>query len=120
MIIPSIDLMNGKIVQLRQGRKKLLQLQEKGQAFARALSFLPAVQVIDLDAAMGKGDNSETIKEICGVVNAKVGGGIRSVEKAREVLNYGAKKVIIGSRAKPEFLQALAKEFGRGCLHRCS
>ncbi|MBN2067177.1 MAG: hypothetical protein JW744_01790 [Candidatus Diapherotrites archaeon] len=119
MIIPSIDLMNGKIVQLRQGKEKMLELKGKPAEFAETLSALPAVQIIDLDAALGRGGNSEMVDEICKVVNARVGGGIRSMEKAMEILDAGAKKVIIGSRAKPEFLQSLAKEFGRGCLH-CS
>ncbi len=120
MIIASIDLMNGKIVQLRQGKEKQLQLEEEPVRFAQTLSSLPAVQVIDLDAAMGKGDNSEAIKEICAVVNARVGGGIRSIKKAGQVLGWGAKKIIIGTKADKGFLQSLSKEFGRDCLHRCS
>jgi len=118
MIIASIDLMNGKIVQLRQGRRKQLQLEEEPLRFAEALSSLPAIQVIDLDAAMGNGSNSKIVKEICSTVNARVGGGIRSTKKAGQVLGWGAKKIIIGSKASPLFVQSLEKEFGRDCLHR--
>ena len=118
MIIPSIDLMNGNAVQLRQGWEKQIELEEDPLRLAERLAGLPAVQVIDLDAAMGKGDNSGLAREICGVVRARVGGGIRSLAKAREVLGWGAEKIIIGSNANPDFLGRLANEFGRDRLHR--
>ena len=118
MIIPSIDIMNGKVVQLRQGKEKLIELEEDPVEFACKFSKLPAVQVIDLDAALGKGDNSEIIKDICRVANVRVGGGIKSLEKASQVLGWGAKKVIVGSKAKPKFIARLSKEIGADYLHR--
>ena len=120
MIIPSIDLMNGNAVQLRQGWEKQIELEEDPLRLAERLAGLPAVQVIDLDAAMGKGDNSGLVGEICGIVKARVGGGIRSLAKAREVFGRGAEKIIIGSNANQSFLGQLAAEFGRDRLHRGS
>jgi len=113
MAIPSIDLMKGKIVQLQQGKEKKLQIEEPPLEFAKKFSAFKEVQVIDLDAAMGKGNNIELVKKLCKVVSARVGGGIRSIEKAKEVLGAGAEKVIVGTAATPEFLGKLAKEVGK-------
>ncbi len=118
MIIPSIDLMGGKAVRLRQGKEKILEIREEPVKIAERLAGVPAVQVIDLDAAMGRGDNSVLVKEICGIVKARVGGGIRSIERIGEVLGWGAEKVIIGSSATQPFMQRAAAEFGGDRLHR--
>lgn len=109
MIIPSIDLMNGKAVQLRQGKEKIL---ERGNALELAEQFSKygEVAVIDLDAALSQGENLELVKRICAIADCRVGGGIRTVERANELLRAGAKKVIIGTKANPEFLQQLPKE----------
>lgn len=96
MLIPSIDLMGGKIVQLVQGEKKALEFENFAEWVSRFARY-PLVQLIDLDAAMGKGDNRALIAEFCGKLPCQVGGGIRTGANARRVLNAGAKKVILGS-----------------------
>ncbi len=96
MLIPSIDLMGGKVVQLVQGKKKALEFDDLQYWIDRFISY-PTVQLIDLDAAMGKGENTELIHRICRHLPAQVGGGIRSVDAAAKMLQAGAKKVIIGS-----------------------
>ena len=96
MLIPSIDLMGGKIVQLVQGQKKALEFDNFGEWVERFARY-PLVQLIDLDAAMGKGDNQALIGEFCGKLPCQVGGGIRSAEDARQMLRAGAKRVILGS-----------------------
>ncbi|MCX6798998.1 MAG: HisA/HisF-related TIM barrel protein [Candidatus Diapherotrites archaeon] len=113
MIIPSIDLMDGKVVQLVQGREKALEIKEPPAKFAERFTACKEVQVIDLDAAKGSGSNAPLVKEICKKVNARVGGGIRSVDKAVEFIEAGAKKVIIGTMANKEFLSELMEKVGK-------
>ena len=98
MIIPCIDLMGGKVVQLIQGREKFLELPDALAVLAKFADY-PQIQVIDLDGALGRGDHSEIIRELCRRKPCRVGGGIRSVEKAVHVVEGGALKVIVGSSA---------------------
>ena len=117
MLIPSIDLQNGRIVQLIQGEKLAIETTDTEAWIARFARF-PRVQLIDLDAAMGKGSNLALVKTICGRLPCRVGGGIRSVERAREVLDAGAHAVIVSSalfrdgRVDTVFARSLAEAVG--------
>lgn len=117
MLIPSIDLMGGTIVQLVQGERKALEFDNFSNWIDRFRKF-PVVQVIDLDAALGNGSNRKLVAELCRAIPCQVGGGLRTVERACEVLNWGARKAIIGSSLFSstgidlDFAGALANELG--------
>lgn len=96
MLIPAIDLQNGHVVQLVQGEKLAIEAPDPEPWIARFSRF-PRVQLIDLDAAKGQGDNRELVSSICARLPCRVGGGIRSVERASEVLADGARAVIVSS-----------------------
>ncbi len=96
MLIPSIDLMGGRIVQLVQGEKLRLAFDDF-EYWIEKFSKFPLVQLIDLDAAMRQGDNSALVEQIAKRLPVQAGGGIHTVERARQVLDAGAKRVIIGS-----------------------
>jgi len=121
MLIPSIDLMGGKIVQLVQGEQKALEFDNLDYWIER-FSKYPIVQLIDFDAARGAGDNRSLVKLIVGQLKCQVGGGIRDLETAQELLNLGARKVIIGSalltegRINHEHARALADTLPRTAL----
>ena len=121
MLIPSIDLMGGKIVQLVQGEKKKLEF-DNFDYWIERFSKYPMVQLIDLDAARSAGDNRQLVKQIVSQLNCQVGGGIRNLETAEELLKLGARKVIIGSallaegRINQEHARALAEKLPRSAL----
>ncbi len=96
MLIPSIDLMGGKIVQLIQGSRKALEF-DNFEEWIERFSAYTLVQLIDLDAAMGTGNNRTLVREIARRLPCQVGGGIRSIGWARETLDLGACRVILGS-----------------------
>lgn len=96
MLIPSIDLMGGRIVQLVQGRELKLAFDDF-EPWIQRFSPYPLVQLIDLDAAMRQGSNSAPIEQIAQRLPCQVGGGIGSIERAQELLAAGARRVIIGS-----------------------
>ena len=96
MLIPSIDLQNGHVVQLVQGETLAVEAPDPEPWIVRFARF-PRVQLIDLDAAKGHGDNAALVSMICGRLPCRVGGGIRSVDRARAVLAAGAHAVIVSS-----------------------
>src|SRR5271168_4926544 len=96
MLIPSIDLMGGKIVQLVQGEKKALEFDDFEPWLERFAKY-PLIQIIDLDAAIGQGDNRKLVRSLLRRLPCQVGGGIRTAESAQEMLGDGALRVIIGS-----------------------
>ena len=121
MLIPSIDLMGGKIVQLVQGKKKALEFDDFEEWVTR-FSKYPLVQLIDLDAAMGSGDNAELVKKLARQLPCQVGGGIRSVEAAQATLAAGARRVILGSalfsdgKVNQDFAERIASAVGASRL----
>jgi phosphoribosylformimino-5-aminoimidazole carboxamide ribonucleotide (ProFAR) isomerase len=118
LILPCIDLMGGKVVQLVQGREKALEGDAPLAMLERFAAF-PQIQVIDLDAAIGSGSNDDLVKLLASRALCRVGGGVRSVERARILVEQGAHKVIVGTAAfrssgiNTELLAALAAAIGR-------
>ncbi|HVT13226.1 MAG TPA: HisA/HisF-related TIM barrel protein [Fimbriimonadaceae bacterium] len=118
MIIPCIDVMGGKVVQLVKGERKAIELDSPDQAIAMFAAF-PLLHVIDLDAALGRGDNRDLVRYLLTKVRARVGGGVRSFERALELAELGADQVIVGTAAfhadgvNLRFLESLAMEIGR-------
>lgn len=96
MLIPAIDLQGGAVVQLVQGERLAIKDDDVFAWVARFERF-PKVQVIDLDAAMGLGDNLSIVRQIAGRLRCRVGGGIRTVGRAQEILAAGAQQIIAGS-----------------------
>ena len=118
MLIPSIDLLGGRIVQLVQGEKLRLAFDDF-EYWIEKFSRFPLVQLIDLDAAMRQGENSALVERIAKRLPVQAGGGIHTVERARQVLEAGAQRVIIGSAlfsdegtVNTEFAAKLAKSVG--------
>jgi phosphoribosylformimino-5-aminoimidazole carboxamide ribotide isomerase len=118
MLIPSIDLLGGRIVQLVQGEKLRLAFDDF-EYWIERFSRFPLVQLIDLDAAMRQGENSALVEQIAKRLPVQAGGGIHTVERARRVLEAGAKRVIIGSAlfstegaVNTEFAAKLAADVG--------
>ena len=117
MLIPSIDLKDGQVVQLVQGRDLAIASDDVFAWVSRFAGF-PKVQVIDLDGALEAGTNDFLVRRICKALPCRVGGGIRTIERARHVLAAGAKAVILGSslfadgRPDLEFAARLAEAIG--------
>lgn len=110
MLVPSIDIINGKAVQLKQGKEFILESEVSPLELARQFNRYGEIAVIDLDAAMGKGNNFELIEEICRNADVRVGGGIRDKETGVALLKAGAKRLIVGTKASPEFLGQFPKD----------
>ena len=121
MIIPCIDLMDGKVVQLVQGREKALE-GDAPLAMLQKFAAFPQIQVIDLDAAIGNGSNDSLMELLASRAKCRVGGGVRSVARARALIDQGAHKVIVGTAAfnsagiNTSLLAELARELGRDKL----
>ena len=98
MIFPCIDLLDGKVVQLVQGREKALEGDAPLEMLRRFAAF-PEIQVIDLNAAMGSGSNDELVRLVAANARTRVGGGVRSTDRARALIDQGAHKVIVGTAA---------------------
>ena len=96
MLIPSIDLQSGRVVQLEQG-ERLAYASDDLDGWLERFANAAVVQVIDLDAALGRGHNTGLVRRICGQRACQVGGGIRSIDDARAILAAGARRVIVGS-----------------------
>ena len=121
MLIPAIDLQDGAVVQLVQGERLAIRDDDVFRWVKRFERF-PKVQVIDLDAAMGSGDNLRLVRTIASSLTCRVGGGIRSVERAQDILAAGATAVIAGSalfkdgRPDLEFARKMADAIGANRL----
>ena len=118
MIFPCIDLMDGKVVQLVQGREKALEGDSPLEMLRRFAAF-PEIQVIDLNAAMGTGANDDLVRQVAAHARTRVGGGVRSADRARALIDQGAHKVIVGTAAfaangiDAAFLADLAAAIGK-------
>ncbi len=111
MILPCIDLMDGKVVQLVQGREKALEGDSPLEMLRKFAAF-PEIQVIDLDAAMGKGENSALVELLASRAKCRVGGGVRTPERARRLIEQGAHRVIVGTAAFTPAIEDLAAAVG--------
>ena len=109
MIVPSIDLMDGQAVQLVGGKQMAIEAGDP-RPIAERFRLAGEIAVIDLDAALGRGDNRGLIEELVGLAPCRVGGGIRDAEAAKRLLDGGARKVILGTAATPEILSELPRE----------
>jgi phosphoribosylformimino-5-aminoimidazole carboxamide ribotide isomerase len=98
MIFPCIDLMDRKVVQLVQGREKALE-GDAPEEMLRKFAGFPEIQVIDLDAAMGRGSNDDLVRMLASKAATRVGGGVRDATRARALVEQGARKVIVGTSA---------------------
>jgi phosphoribosylformimino-5-aminoimidazole carboxamide ribotide isomerase len=118
LIFPCIDLMDGKVVQLVQGREKALEADSPDEMLRRFAAF-PQIQVIDLDAAMGRGANDGLVEMLAAKAVTRVGGGVRTIARAQALLSQGAFRVIVGTSAltaegpNHAFLQPLVTAVGR-------
>ncbi len=117
MLIPAIDLRGGQVVQLVQG-ERLAYTSSDVDGWADRFAGFPVVHVVDLDAALGTGDNRAVVERLARRLACRVGGGVRSIARAREVLDLGARQVLVGSalfgddRPDVEFAAALARAVG--------
>jgi phosphoribosylformimino-5-aminoimidazole carboxamide ribotide isomerase len=111
MIVPCIDLMDGKVVQLVQGREKALEGDSPLEMLRKFAAF-PQIQVIDLNAAMGTGENSALVELVASKAVCRVGGGVRTPDRARKLIDQGAYRVIVGTAAFTPALEEIAAAVG--------
>jgi phosphoribosylformimino-5-aminoimidazole carboxamide ribotide isomerase len=112
VIIPSIDLMDGKVVQLVQGRDKALE-GDPPLEMLRKFEAFSEIQVIDLDAAMGRGENIAIVEQLAARAKCRVGGGVRDAERAKRLIDCGAHRVIVGTAAFTPALNEIVAAIGR-------
>jgi len=118
LIVPCIDLMDGKVVQLIQGKEKALEGAPPLEMLARFEGF-PEIQVIDLDAALGRGQNNAIVELLASHARCRVGGGVRTAARARTLVDCGAHRVIVGTSAFTKdgvnhaLLSSISAEIGR-------
>jgi len=118
VLIPSLDLQDGKVVQLVGGEQRAWESDDVF-GWAERLSVLGDLAVVDLDAAMGKGDNLELVEALCRRHRCRVGGGVREEDRARRLLKAGAVKLMVGTAATPDLLSKLPRDVWIACLdHR--
>jgi phosphoribosylformimino-5-aminoimidazole carboxamide ribotide isomerase len=111
MILPCIDLMDGKVVQLVQGRDKALEGDAPLEMLRKFAAF-PEIQVIDLDAAMGKGENSALVELLASRAKCRIGGGVRTPERARKLIEQGAYRIVVGTAAFTPMIEEIATAVG--------
>jgi len=111
VIFPCIDLMGGKVVQLIQGRDKALEGDPPLEMLRKFAAF-PEIQVIDLDAAIGRCENSALIQMLASRARCRVGGGVRTPERARGLFEQGAHRVIVGTAAFTPVIEDIAAAVG--------
>ena len=111
IVVPCIDIQGGKVVQLVQGREKVLEGPDALEMLERFAGF-PEIQVIDLDAAMGVGDNGAIIEMLTSRARCRVGGGVRTPQRARQLVDLGAHRVIVGTAAFASVFDDIVAEIG--------
>ena len=111
LVVPCIDIQDGKVVQLVQGREKALEGSDPLEMLERFAGF-PEIQIIDLDAAMGVGDNGAIIEMLTSRARCRVGGGVRTPQRARQLVDLGAHRVIVGTAAFASVFDDIVAEIG--------
>ena len=111
MILPCIDLMDGKVVQLVQGRDKALEGDAPLEMLRRFAAF-PEIQVIDLNAAMGTGENSALVELLASRAKCRIGGGVRTADRARRLIDQGAHRIVVGTAAFTPVIEDIAAAVG--------
>lgn len=112
IVVPCIDIQDGKVVQLVQGREKALEGPDPLEMLDRFAGF-PEIQIIDLDAAMGVGDNGAIIEMLTSRARCRVGGGVRTPQRARQLVDLGAHRVIVGTAAFTPVFDEIVAEIGK-------
>ncbi len=111
MILPCIDLMDGKVVQLVQGREKALEGDAPLEMLRRFAAF-PEIHVIDLNAAMGTGENSALVELLAARAKCRIGGGVRTADRARRLIDQGAHRVVVGTAAFTPVMEDIGAAVG--------
>jgi phosphoribosylformimino-5-aminoimidazole carboxamide ribotide isomerase len=111
IVVPCIDIQGGQVVQLVQGRERALVGPDPLEMLERFSNF-PEIQIIDLDAAMGVGENFKIIEMLASKATCRVGGGVRSAQRARQLIDLGAHRVIVGTAAFTPVFDDIVAEIG--------